>query len=300
MKLKFRQIQYPMQKSIVILIFVALFLFVIGLAVLANNSFSGFSFYKNLSELEKENKLLRNKLSELTSKYAQMNKSLSKLIEENNYLRLSTNLPPLSEDEIQIGTGGKEFDLFFKFKNLNLNNLNELTDYIDVLSRKLSFEKTQHEIISEKLKQNELLFASIPAIKPCEGVIGTNGFGMREHPILGINKLHEGIDIITDVGTKVLCPGNGVVTFVGVKNGFGLCIEIEHYGNYKTVYAHLSGTFVHEGQKVNRGKVIGLTGNSGLSTGPHLHYEVHNNGVKLDPTQFFFDDLVLFEQKNKK
>ena len=144
------------------------------------------------------------------------------------------------------------------------------------------------------------MFASIPAIKPCEGTIGANGFGMREHPILGINRMHEGIDIITDVGTNVRTSGNGIVSFIGYRGGYGLTVEVEHNSGYKTIYAHLSRSLVTEGQKVSRGKVIALTGNSGLSTGPHLHYEVHHDGIKLDPSQFFFDDLALFDQKIKK
>ncbi len=112
--------------------------------------------------------------------------------------------------------------------------------------------------------------------------------------------MHEGIDIITDVGTNVRTSGNGVVSFIGYRGGYGLTVEVEHNSGYKTIYAHLSRSLVTEGQKVSRGKVIALTGNSGLSTGPHLHYEVHHDGIKLDPSQFFFDDLVLFDQKIKK
>ncbi len=299
MKLKIKQNDYLKLKPILTLVLVVIFLLV-GLFGILNLTSSFFWYSKNLTNLESENKLLRAKLNELTKKYSELDKDLNKLIKENNYLRIAANLPPLTEDEILLGTGGKEYDLNFGSNQISLVDLDKLTDFVESLSIKLKFEKTDHEKIAEKLKSNQLLYSSIPALKPCEGIVGMKGFGMREHPILGISKMHEGIDIVTDVGTKVYCPGNGVVTFVGVKNGYGLCIEIEHYGGYKTVYAHLSGTYVTEGQKVLRGKVIGLTGNSGLSTGPHLHYEVHHNGVKLDPLQFFFDDLVLFEQKNKK
>lgn len=253
----------------------------------------------SINEIKNENKLLRKKLNELTNKYQQLDKDLRMLIEENNNLRLAANLLPLSEEEIMLGTGGKEFELNSVLNEISLGNLDYLNEYVESLYLKLKFEKSEHEKIAEKLKSNQLLYSSIPAIKPCKGTIGA-GFGIRKHPILGINKMHEGIDIITDIRTNVYCTGNGVVSFVGVKNGFGLCIEIEHYGGYKTVFAHLLSSYVVEGQNVSRGKVIGLTGNSGLSTGPHLHYEVHHNGVKLDPSQFFFDDLVLFEQKNKK
>ena len=152
--------------------------------------------------------------------------------------------------------------------------------------------------ISNKLKENQKLYAAIPAIKPCNGTI-SDGFGMRLHPILHIRRMHEGIDFIADEGTSVYATGNGVVDFVGYRGGFGLAVEIDHGFGYRTIYAHLSKTVVKEGQKVNRGQEIAKTGDSGLSTGPHLHYEVHHDGVALNPDQFFFGDLGFFELTSK-
>jgi murein DD-endopeptidase MepM/ murein hydrolase activator NlpD len=128
-----------------------------------------------------------------------------------------------------------------------------------------------------------------------------HGFGMRVHPILNVKRMHDGIDIITDIGTSVYAPGNGVVEFVGYRGGLGLTIEVNHGFGYKTIFAHLSKTFVKEGQKIKRGVLISKSGNSGLSSGPHLHYEIHHNGVKQNPMEFFFDDLNYFETSaNKK
>jgi murein DD-endopeptidase MepM/ murein hydrolase activator NlpD len=251
----------------------------------------------SITSLKYENKILREKLNSLTAQYKEIDKNLKELLNENNYLRLAANLPPLSDDEIALGVGGSEFETSINSNISALNSISDLSKYIEKLTFKLKFEKTEHQTISSKLKENEVLYSSIPAIKPCEGEIGQNGFGMREHPILGINKMHEGIDIITDVGTNVRSAGNGVVCFIGQRGGYGLTVEVEHQAGYKTVYAHLSRCLVSEGQQISRGKLIALTGNSGLSTGPHLHYEVHHDGIKLDPSQFFFDDLVLFEQK---
>jgi murein DD-endopeptidase MepM/ murein hydrolase activator NlpD len=255
---------------------------------------------KSISELKAENKALRSKLDELKHLYSTLDKELNELRTENQDLRLAANLPPLSAEEFELGIGGSDFEITYRSNETSLQNINQLMKFVETLEKKLSFEKTEYTKISNQLKQNEVLYSSIPAIKPCTGTIGINGFGMREHPILGINKMHEGIDIITDIGTKVLAAGNGIISYVGLKGGYGLSVEIEHQSGYKTVYAHLSSVLVTEGQKVARGKVVALTGNSGLSTGPHLHYEVHHEGVKLDPWQFFFDDLALFEQKNKK
>lgn len=296
---KLKQFEYLNPKSILIYAIVVLFL--LGISWGTISLIDHFSSSSNsISALENENKILHEKLKSLAAEYKDVDKDLKELRTENNYLRLATNLPPLSEDEIALGVGGSEFESSVKSNVGSLNDLNDLSKYVDKLSLKLKFEKSEHQTISSKLKENEVLFASIPAIKPSEGVIGQNGFGMREHPILMIDKMHEGIDIITDVGTNVHSAGSGVVSFIGIRGGYGLTVEIEHASGYKTIYAHLSRSLVTEGQKVTRGKVIALTGNSGLSTGPHLHYEVHHDGIKLDPAQFFFDDLVLFEQKSKK
>jgi murein DD-endopeptidase MepM/ murein hydrolase activator NlpD len=259
-----------------------------------------FTSSNSISALKSENKILREKIESLSLRFKDLDKGIKELRTENHYLRLAANLPVLSEDEIALGVGGNEFETSVKSNFSSLKNLDEISKYIDKLSLELKFEKSEHQTISSKLKENEVLYASIPAIKPCAGIIGQNGFGMREHPILMVERMHEGIDIITDVGTQVYAPGNGTVSFIGFRGGYGLTVEIEHASGYKTLYAHLLRAMVKEGQKITRGKVIALTGNSGLSTGPHLHYEVHHDGTKLDPSQFFFDDLVLFEQKSKK
>jgi murein DD-endopeptidase MepM/ murein hydrolase activator NlpD len=101
------------------------------------------------------------------------------------------------------------------------------------------------------------------------------------------------------MGTPVYASGKGTIDFIGYRGGLGLAIEIDHGFGYRSIYGHLSGTNVKIGEKVMRGKLIAKTGNSGLSSGPHLHYEVHHNGVKQNPVEFFFDDLNFFELTKK-
>ncbi|GBD91038.1 murein DD-endopeptidase MepM [bacterium BMS3Abin04] len=121
-------------------------------------------------------------------------------------------------------------------------------------------------------------------------------FGMRMHPILHIRRMHNGLDIIANIGTKVYAPGAGKVSFVGRKNGYGKVVEIDHGFGYVTLYAHLSKQFVKRGQRVKRGDLIALSGNSGrLTTGPHLHYEVRHDGIPLNPRNFMYDDIKLFD-----
>lgn len=296
---KLKQFEYLSPKSILIYIVIVFFLLGTGWGIISLiEQFTSSS--QSISALESENILLRQRLKSLVGKFEKIGEDLSELRTENNYLRVAADLPVISKDEAVLGVGGEDFSPLKKSGTSFWKDIDELSGFVDKLSMQLKFEKHEHQIISDKLKDNKVLFSSIPAIKPCEGVIGENGFGMREHPILGINRMHEGIDIITDTGTKVHSSGDGIINFVGYRGGYGLTVEVEHTSGYRTIYSHLFRTLVKEGQKISRGKVIALSGNTGLSTGPHLHYEVHHEGIKLDPTQFFFDDLVLFEQISKK
>lgn len=249
---------------------------------------------KSLSTLKSENKLLKNKLEETAGLYKKLDSELDSLINVNNTLRVAANLPPVSDEEKMVGVGGGYFDNDIDFMNNGIaEDLKEALTYVDEVHRKVEFEKAQYREISDKIKQNEKLFESLPAIKPCIGEIGA-GFGMRMHPILNIRRMHEGIDIVTNIGTPVHASGDGRIEFAGRKGGYGLCVEINHGFGYKTIYGHLSKIEVKQGQKVKRGFEIAKSGTSGLSTGPHLHYEVEHNGVKLNPEDFFFDDINFF------
>ncbi|NTW56178.1 MAG: M23 family metallopeptidase [Chlorobiaceae bacterium] len=130
------------------------------------------------------------------------------------------------------------------------------------------------------------LSESIPNIRPLDGPI-TSEFGMRVHPIRRATIFHAGVDISANPGTKVLATGDGVVAFAGWDGGYGQKIAIVHGYGFKTVYGHLSKPLVREGQHVHRGDIIALSGNTGMSTGPHLHYEVLKNGMNVNPVAYF-------------
>lgn len=127
----------------------------------------------------------------------------------------------------------------------------------------------------EKLRESKFIW-------PVRGTL-TSPFGPRIHPIYGIPSFHTGIDIAVPEGTKVLAADEGTVTFAGWQDGFGLLVVIDHGNGYETYYGHLSKILVVPGQKVSRGEVVALSGNTGLSTGPHLHFEVRLFGSPVDP-----------------
>ncbi|HWR01349.1 MAG TPA: M23 family metallopeptidase [Chlorobaculum sp.] len=142
-----------------------------------------------------------------------------------------------------------------------------------------------------QVKSGKSSLVSRPNIRPITGMISSD-FGMREHPILKRVLFHAGTDFSAPVGTKVIVTADGTVAFSGFDRGFGKTVIINHANGYQTVYAHLSKTVIRQGQHVNRGDVIAFSGNTGLSTGPHLHYEVHKDNVQVNPIGYFPNDIA--------
>lgn len=247
----------------------------------------------DISILKDENKKLKGNILKLSKKYSDLEKELSSITEISDELRLATNLTPINPEERTFGIGGSS-----SLENFYDDFSGEVSDAltnIDKVSQRFEFEKAQYNEIVSKLNQNRAFYESIPAILPTNGKYSSDSYGMRIHPVLGVNKMHNGIDIITDVGTNVKSSGKGKVIFSGSKPGYGLAVEIDHGFGYRTIYAHLSKIMVLEGQSVKRGEIIAKSGNTGLSTGPHLHYEVLHNGENLNPVEFFFDEYNYFE-----
>ncbi len=134
------------------------------------------------------------------------------------------------------------------------------------------------------------IIASMPSIKPVEGDI-SSAFGMREHPILKRMLFHAGTDFSAPMGSRVIATADGTVLYSGFEKGYGKQVIINHGNGYQTVYAHLSKALIRQGQHVRRGDVIAFSGNSGLSTGPHLHYEVRKDNVVVNPSAFLPEGL---------
>ncbi len=259
--------------------------------------FAGTTIYRSIlgtqediESLRRENESLRNKLNSAAALYSNINSQMDTLISLNNDLRLATNLTPLSKEELMLGTGGGTFSNLYDFLNSTENiNLSKTLQVIDDAERKFEIYKENYNEIKKALELNKEMASALPALKPANGSIGESGYGNRLHPILGIYKFHSGVDIQAPVGTPVIASGGGKVVFVGYDQGYGKVVEIDHGYGYKTKYAHLSQYFVLEGDMVKRGDLIGKVGNTGLSTGPHLHYEVIVNGETKDPMLFMTD-----------
>jgi murein DD-endopeptidase MepM/ murein hydrolase activator NlpD len=181
---------------------------------------------------------------------------------------------------------------------VNLMNDDELgrdiARTLDNITSRAAYQFESYDGIEKLIKNQGEKLSSIPAIQPVSNKDLTriaSGFGMRIHPIYGIPKMHNGLDFTAPQGTPIYATGDGTVTTAGVGNGTGNHVIINHGYGYETVYMHMVRIKAREGQRVKRGEVIGWVGNTGASTGPHCHYEVHINGEPVDPVYFFYNDL---------
>ncbi len=171
----------------------------------------------------------------------------------------------------------------------------EIARTLNNISARVAYQFESYNGIEKLINNQETKMASIPAIQPVSNKQLNriaSGFGMRIHPIYGIVKMHPGIDFTAPQGTPIYATGDGVITTAGGGTGTGNHVIINHGYGYETKYLHLVRIKVRGGQQVKRGEVIGWVGNTGASTGPHLHYEVHINGSPVDPVYFFFNDLT--------
>jgi murein DD-endopeptidase MepM/ murein hydrolase activator NlpD len=170
----------------------------------------------------------------------------------------------------------------------------EIAVSLNNISARVVYQINSYKQIEKLINNQENKLASIPAIQPVSNKDLTriaSGFGYRIHPIYGIPKMHEGLDFTASQGTPIYATGDGRVTTAGNAAGKGNHVIINHGYGYETVYMHMVRIKARDGQLVKRGQIIGWVGNTGASTGPHCHYEVHIFGRPVDPVYFFFNDL---------
>ena len=246
--------------------------------------------YLQQRALANENKILMDQLAYLNNRLEKDEKTLDKLGDQGNELRLLADLPKINEEVQKAGLGGTESRVDFS-SSMKINDLlNNLHAVLDKTEGELHIQKTSYDVVEHTVENNKDRFSHLPAIKPMEGYYSLQGFGMRLHPILHIYRMHEGIDISNMTGTPVYASADGTVDFAGHQTGFGIVLEINHGYSLKTIYGHLSKILVHEGQIIRRGQLIARSGNTGLSSAPHLHYEVRLNGVAQNPIDYFFNN----------
>lgn len=249
----------------------------------------------------KEKQLIREN-SQLKLQYELLNKRANDLAvvlediqhRDDNIYRVIFEAEPIPQNIRKSGLGGVN-----RYEHLEGYNNSELvietSKRIDQLSKELYVQSKSFDEVYDMAKQKEEMLAAIPAIQPVSNKNlkrMASGFGNRIHPIYKTRKFHAGMDFTAPVGTEIYATGNGTVVEVKKsRRGWGNHVIIDHGYGYETVYAHMSDFSVRKGQTVKRGEVIGFVGNTGTSTAPHLHYEVHKNDKALNPVNFYFNDL---------
>jgi murein DD-endopeptidase MepM/ murein hydrolase activator NlpD len=247
--------------------------------------------------LRAENEALQDQLTQIDDRLEVFNKRLDQLSDrDRNLYRTLLEAEPISDKVRQVGVGGSDaYERFNRFGATAAMLLRKSSQELDRLERQMNLQNTSYRELRVMAAEREQWLAQMPAILPADGRV-VSGYGVRRHPILRVQKMHAGVDVLVPSGSAVVATGDGVVREAGWGSGYGNHIRVEHpVTGYTTVYAHLSeiGSGIRAGREVKRGEQIGLSGNTGRSTAPHLHYEVRDeNGSPLNPVYFFMPSMT--------
>jgi len=261
--------------------------FSLALGFLGYSAANGYDI--EAEQLAEENAELAEQLAERTQEMKTLEASLDKIYKTDNYFfRSLLNVTPVDASVWNAGTGGSRAE----FEGLP-QELREAYLLQEKVAYKLDVQAESYEEINEVMAYKAEELKHLPAVRPVPGRV-LSGFGYRADPFLGYSHFHAGVDFHGRFGDPVVAVGDGKVIAAGYDNlhgaGYGMQVEIDHGYGYVTKYAHLSAVHVKLGDVVPRGKHIGNVGSTGHSTGPHLHYEVIKNGVKVNPLDFFYSE----------
>ena len=212
---------------------------------------------------------------------------------DDNLYRVVLQADPVADAVRKAGYGGtNRYEELMDMANSDL--VVNTTQKMDMLNRQLYIQSKSFDEVVDLFKNHDEMLKCIPAIQPVANKnlkYTASGYGMRIDPIYKTAKFHNGMDFSANIGTPVYATGDGVIKKADWQSGYGKIIVVSHGFGYETWYAHLNKYNVRVGQKVVRGEVIGEVGNTGKSTGPHLHYEVHLKGKVVNPVNYYFMDL---------
>lgn len=250
-----------------------------------------------------QEKALKREIAQLQLQYELMNREMEnveKVVEnleetDDNLYRTIFEAEPVPSSYRRGGIGGiNRYEELEGFSNSQM--VIETAKRLDRIRKRIYVQAESFDALIAMARKKEEMLGSIPAIQPLSNddlKRTASGFGYRIHPIYKILKFHSGMDFTAPSGTEIYATGNGTISMVkSARRELGNHIVIDHGFGYQTVYAHLSSFNVKVGQKVRRGDVIGFVGSTGLSTAPHLHYEVLVNGSYVDPAMYYFNDLT--------
>lgn len=249
----------------------------------------------SIRDLKKENKELMLQYTLLSDKIDNGYNVLADLQQrDDNIYRVLLGAKPSEHSEAASEKADSAFSYIDFLTQTNTELVEVLKKRSELLEAKLFSQSKSYGELSELVKQNEKRLAAIPAIMPVYNKDlkrTASGYGYRIDPIYHTQKFHAGLDFAVVRNTPIYATGNGTVIYADKRGSFGNLVEVDHGYGYVTRYAHLESFKVKKGDKVVRGQVIALSGSTGKSTGPHLHYEVLVKGKYDDPSNYFFQDL---------
>ncbi|TKJ40514.1 hypothetical protein CEE36_09495 [candidate division TA06 bacterium B3_TA06] len=250
-------------------------------------------FHNKLSRLERENQGVLRRFVGLEKSADSLTTLLAYIQRHDIQLRIQKGMEVLSADVRALGVGGPTMEspaaiALQKMNSPSYSDVSRISQDIDKLLRKANYQRESFAEVETKLGKDTRMWDHIPSIVPTRGRF-SGKFGYRRDPILGIRKMHCGVDITNKIETPVIAAADGVVSFAGRLAGYGNMVKINHGYEIQTVYAHLSEIYVEVGQEIKRYEIIAAVGNTGRTVGPHLHYEVRVAGKTVSPEGYFLD-----------
>ena len=245
-------------------------------------------------QLLREKASMESQLEVLNSQVDQMQVVMTDLQQrDDNLYRVLFGAEPIP---LSVRQGAqRKIDYYEQLAQMTNSELAaDLSLKVDLLEKEIYVQAKSYDEVAQMAKEQEIRMENIPAIQPVMNKDlkrVASGYGMRIDPVYHVRKFHQGMDFTAPTGTEVFATGNAKVDFAGWKQGYGNTVILDHGYGYKTLYAHLYKILVRKGQKVRRSDIIALVGNTGKSTGPHLHYEVRLNNKPVDPRNYYFYDL---------
>jgi len=246
------------------------------------------------ARLQQENTSLAREIGELHGRLANLADTLTRISQRDARIRVLANLEPIDPQVQAAGIGGPASP---EIGLAGIAGISRRTADIRVdlgaLTRRANLLASSFKEAADSLALHTARLAATPSIMPTQGWLSSAFSSMRTHPILHMARPHVGIDVSAPMGSPIEAPAAGVITDAGWESGYGNTITINHGFGITTKFAHASKLLVKTGQKVSRGQRIALVGNSGLATGPHLHYEVHVNGRPVNPLKYVLPEGVV-------
>ena len=244
-----------------------------------------------LARFKSENALQKKQLVYIARRIDQFTHKIGELKKLDHKLRVMVNLETSEDQEEFRGVGGSDPILLDPEKaiaKVDRELIRSMHRSLDNLSNEIDLNKQDKAELHKFLESQKILLASTPSIWPAKGWLSSR-FGYRTSPFTGKKEFHKGVDISARKGAPIVASADGVISFVGWDRGYGRVVLVKHGYGLATKYAHLKKALVKKGQHIKRGETIALVGNSGRTTGSHLHYEVHLNGVAVNPLHYILN-----------